>query len=44
METPAASTMRGTWIACDTNNTNPGGDDTFVAVKVTETIGSGKIE
>jgi len=32
----------GTWIACDTNNKNPGGDDSFAARKETFTIGSGK--
>jgi len=33
----------GTWIACDTNDINPGGDDSFVASRKTLTIGSGKI-
>jgi hypothetical protein len=32
----------GTWIACDTNNKNPGGDDSFAIRKETFTIGSGK--
>ena len=32
----------GTWIACNTNGTNPGGDNDFVARKDTLTIGSGK--
>ncbi len=33
----------GTWIACDTNNTNPGGDESFAATRITMIIGSGKI-
>ena len=32
----------GTWIACNTNGTNPGGDNDFVARRDTLTIGSGK--
>ena len=32
----------GTWIACNTNNTNPGGDNSFAARRDTLTIGSGK--
>ena len=32
----------GTWIACSTNGTNPGGDNDFVARRDTLTIGSGK--
>ena len=32
----------GTWIACNTISTNPGGDDSFAARRETLTIGSGK--
>jgi len=32
----------GTWIACNTNGTNPGGDNDFAARRDTLTIGSGK--
>ena len=32
----------GTWIACNTNSTNPGGDNSFAARMDTLTIGSGK--
>jgi len=32
----------GTWIACNTNSTNPGGDDSFAAKKEIFTLGSGK--
>ena len=33
----------GTWIACNTNETNPGGDDDFAAKRETLVIGSGKL-
>ena len=32
----------GTWIACNTNSTNPGGEKDFAARRDTLTIGSGK--
>ncbi len=32
----------GTWIRCNTNKKNPGGDDTFATRRETLTIGSGK--
>ena len=33
----------GTWIACDTSWTNPGGDDDFASTRSTVTIGSGRM-
>jgi len=33
----------GTWIACDTNNKNPGGDHSFATSRITMSIGSGKL-
>tara|TARA_B100000003_G_scaffold185024_1_gene179031 strand:- start:495 stop:2639 length:2145 start_codon:yes stop_codon:yes gene_type:complete len=34
----------GTWIACNTNSINPGGDDNFTAKRETLVIGSGKLK
>ena len=34
----------GTWIACNTNKKNPGGDDDFAARRETFVIGAGKLE
>ena len=34
----------GNWIACDTNNKNPGGDDSFATSRITMSIGSGKLK